>query len=315
MTADLVSDHLRQALDGLALPDSVEDVVARGSRIRRQRQARRATVSIAALSLGVVTAAAWTDQSQPTRRSPLILAAADLPLVPVSLGHMPSNVERSTDFDDGHLRLHYVDSDGSLVGLAVFETRPSNEPGDSRPVEVLGRPGTLTRQEGSGEDARAQLVWERRPGQWIRMVGQSDDADPEKLLAYARDVVDVPVDLDMHLRVAPASWEVRHYKDLGSGGVVDLGDPADERRSVVVALQHTPYRGFDADSIEYRGPITTHTVQGRRAHLIEAPMGWYLQALTGDAWFTVQASADLSVAQVLEIAEGVRATDADVRKG
>lgn len=297
---EVLTERLQLSLDDITLPDSLAAVVWRGRLLRRRRRTRRVFASVAAVTAVAIAVSTLTRSAAP---KPLILVAADLPVIPISLAHVAPGVDVSTDFDGGRLRLLYLDRDQSVLGLSVWASQPAVEPGRSRQVEVLGHPATLSEQP---DQERAQLVWERQSGQWIRLVGQGDDAGPDRLISYARDLVDVPVGLDMHLAVAPDGWRVAQYKDLGEGGVVTLSDPRDSARSVVVALERSPAPNFDPDTLEYRGSITTPVVQGRPAHLIQAKEGWYLQAKTDGAWFTVQATSDLSEQQVLDIAEGVR---------
>jgi hypothetical protein len=139
------------------------------------------------------------------------------------------------------------------------------------------------------------------------MIGQNTRSDPDRLLALANDVVDNPISLSMQVRVAPDGWTVRHHKDLGDGGVASFEDPQDASRTLTVALYRSTYPGFDANDLEYRGPVTNVVVQGQPAHLVQGSQGWYLDATTSqNAWFTVQAPADMTSDQVLQIADGIR---------
>lgn len=305
MSNDIVADTLREAFADFHLSDPVEQVVQRGRRLRRARRARRLAVPAAGLLLtGAIGIAAGGGPA--STRPRVVLAAVELPVCPVSLASVPKGLEVTTDLDGGPLRVHYSDGRGALIGISASRTRPPGEDGGAeRQVLVQGQEGVLTTF--AVQDARrATLVWQHSDGLWVRLVGRGEYADPGTLLEVAQHVVDRPVGLTMRLRVAPEGWVVRHYKDLDDGGVAALEDPRDAARGLTVALHRSADPGFDANDLEYRGSVTDVVVQGRVAHLVQAPQGWYLAATTRQgAWFTVQAPPDLSSDQVLQIAEGV----------
>lgn len=121
--------------------------------------------------------------------------------------------------------------------------------------------------------AFADLVWERRDGQWVWIRGHDEYAETAAVATAAGSLVDRPVPVDLQLGLAPAGWSVTSYDD-GHIGIVSDDDP-DQR--VTVTLQEA-WRGYTPDNmldyVEGLGPVARVTVGGRPAQLGRVEQSW-----------------------------------------
>jgi hypothetical protein len=162
----------------------------------------------------------------------------------------------------------------------------------------------------------ADLVWERRDGQWVWIRGEDEYAETSALVAAAESLVDRPVPVDLQVGLAPAGWSVTSYADDEYVAVVSDEDP-DER--VTVALQRA-WRGYTpANALDYvngLGPVTDVTVDGRTARIgrvehswSEAHEQWWLAGQFADGTlFLLTAPSEFTEDDVLAMAEQVTYT-------
>lgn len=94
------------------------------------------------------------------------------------------------------------------------------------------------------------------------------------------------------------------YKSIGAtGGVLTLSDPATADRSLVLTVSDQPPAPVDIATLNDPGPLTTVQVQGRGATLVKGKTIWYLSAALGQGSLVLQAPADLTAEQVVQIAD------------
>jgi hypothetical protein len=106
------------------------------------------------------------------------------------------------------------------------------------------------------------------------------------------------------VHLAPEGWVLDRFKD---GTILTLADPHNPGRTLSVNLKnsmavdfvHQTYGGHDLQRV---------SVDGKRADLVKVDHGWALQAPIGDQAFELQAPMDLTIEQVVQLAESVSLT-------
>lgn len=162
----------------------------------------------------------------------------------------------------------------------------------------------------------ADIIWERRDGQWVWIRGEDEYAKTSAVVAAAESLVDRPVPVDLQIRLAPAGWSVTSYADDEYIAVVSDEDPT---QRVTVALQQA-WRGYTPDNmldyVEGLGPVTNVTVDGRPAQLgkvqdswSEAHEQWWFAGQFADGTlFFLNAPQEFTQDDVLAMAEQVTYT-------
>lgn len=178
-------------------------------------------------------------------------------------------------------------------------------PGEGRPITLGGRSGRLTRL-GSATRPVMQLTWERRDGEWIRLVANGRLATEAHLRTLAGSVVDAAQRITFRVEVGlvPYGWETGGFQSGGS--TVTLRDPDHRTRQLIVQWLPEPDAGFGSrvPGVQQRSTVN---VRGRPATLIRAAQNWTLQAgLPDGSAFRLRAPRTFTAGEVLTIAGSVR---------
>jgi hypothetical protein len=315
------------------------DAVGHGRGRRLRRPSRRTAVRI---GLAVATAAAaWTaavviaapDPVGPPPGS-VRLVAFQPPTFPLSLDPVPQGMRPAFSGDgDGAGFADYRSADGSdrfAVGVGEAEPDLQSEYENyditgTDEVSVEGRDAAVVRgsrdeycEDGLTVCERrgfADLVWQRRDGQWVSLRGEGRYSRTTELVTVAEALVDRPQPVILQVHLAPAGWSVQFYKD-GRILVLAADGHPDQTLSVHLPLPEDVIPADQvATSIEApAGPVVPVTVNARPAQLVATDhgrgmTGWYLQAQFPDGTtFVVQAPGAFTQDQVLEFAAQVTYT-------
>lgn len=201
----------------------------------------------------------------------------------------------------------YPAPDGSDVVLTIGTARGNQPIGGERDISVDGRPGRiLSVPDGSGAGGSVQLTWERRPGEWVTIVGNGRQASVAAVLRLARQVVDQPQRLAFKVTVGlvPDRWGLGGFKDGGS--IISYRDPANPDLELHVRWTPEPDSSPDSD-IEGFQTAQSVTVGKRPARLVQAEQFWRLSTTLADgSGFTVMAPRSFTRDQVIAVANSVR---------
>ncbi|MFD6263725.1 hypothetical protein ACFWFK_21600 [Micromonospora chalcea] len=268
---------------------------------------RRRTLLVAAGAVAVAGAGVGLAV-RPLDRSaePLTLVAATIPEFPLTLRSRPATLSppRYSYAPGQFLAVYLSRSAADDVYLFVLDSRPARIATTSRPVAVAGRPAEIYEEPNPGGPRRLDMLWERRPGQWVSLTGHGMFADDAALLRLAEHVVDEPQQVPLRVRLAPRGWRVAMFKD---DTILTLqGDSPDETLTVQVVPRRDPDLMRNVMGAREERRVM---VGGRKAHLIRAEDFWFLQAeVPGGAVVNLQAPLRLSVDQVVAIAEQISVT-------
>lgn len=203
----------------------------------------------------------------------------------------------------------YLSADAMDDVLLWPEANPDESYFPTRDISVDGSPGHISfyRQEGTPDEAT--LTWERRPGEWVTIVGNGRYSTEEAVLELARQVVDQPqrVPFRIAIGLVPHGWELRGFKM--DGAIVSYRDPAPPHLSLNVRWKPTPewHPDSDIDGFEAGQDVT---VNDRRARLVQTRDGWLLTATLPDgSGFDLQVPRAFTADQVIAVAESVRRGD------
>jgi hypothetical protein len=185
----------------------------------------------------------------------------------------------------------------------------SDKPSGGEPVDVGGRAGRIIAFNGS-TDGRSplDLVWEHRPGRWLRLTGQGRYGTPEALVELAGRVQDEPqrVRFEVAVGLIPDGWELAAFKDES---ILTYRDPADPETEFHVQWTPKSEPLFRAEEIEGLQKATKATVAGRPADLFRTDEFWMAQARLPDgSSFRVMTPRSFTSEQTLELAGSVRRT-------
>lgn len=195
---------------------------------------------------------------------------------------------------------------------AIYVIASSNRPSsDGVQTTYAGKPAVLEKVDQKEPTFhQVALIWERSPGQWIKLTGIGHFADEHTVRSLAGTLVDTDKRLSLDIRVAPTGWELHAFKGTapgGAGAVTSLRDPNNPDRTIHVSTMPglVPNYGQAVEG----GPRDTIgvSVSGRPGELVQIPgKRWMLQAPLPDGRaFQLQVPADFTQQQVIELAEGV----------
>lgn len=312
----LSDDVLARARADLLAEIHATTAISRPVRLRR----RTAIIATAAAAVAVVTGIIATGGTgtptppSPTYRAP-VLVEFHMPALPPELNPLPDGVTApGFTAEPGWLAAVYRDADhkpGEEMS-SIYVTASSNRPSsDGVQTTYAGKPAALEKTD-QEEPAvhRVALSWERSPGQWIKLTGVGRFADEHTVRSLADSLVDTDKRLSLDINLAPAGWELHAFKDAGpdgAGAVTSLRDPNNPDRTIHVSTMPglVPNYGQAVEG----GPRDTIpvSVSGRQGDLVQIPgRQWMLQAPLPDGRaFQLQAPADFTQQQVIELAEGV----------
>jgi hypothetical protein len=277
-----------------------------------------ATVTAAAAVAGVI-ATSGTDAppAPPTAvGKPPVLVQFHMPALPPELNPIPDGVTGPTyTGEPGWLGAIYSDAAKRLGGENnIYVIASTGRPGsdsEHRDTTYAGKPAVLERfDQQEPEFHSVSLIWERSPGQWIRISGMGKFANERIVRSLADTLVDTDKQLSLDISVAPAGWEMYAFKGAGpdgDGAVTSLRDPQNPDRNSHVSTM----LGLEPDygRVVEGGPRDTIpvTVNGRQGDLVLIPgKQWMLQAPLPDGRaFQLQVPADFTQQQVIELANGV----------
>lgn len=211
--------HVRSVLsdlaDGAPPSDSlVAAIHARGRRARRRRLAVTAAAAAVAVLAGGAVAVGLREPEATLQVAAPPPAAAALPPAPVHLGELPEGfgTPRVIVFDTGTWEIWATDpeKDAQLTVSIGPEGPTASSWADAKPKDVTvdGRPAKLVTAPYNQDGSIAYVVFERRPGQWVKVSVRGKGADPygvvdEKgLLGIAADLTDEPTPVPELLGVA-----------------------------------------------------------------------------------------------------------------
>jgi hypothetical protein len=316
---DLRSE-LAEAYADVSLTDPVEQVVRRGRRIRRARRARRVAPALVAAA-AVVVAVTVSHGGDPAAPGRVELVGQQSQVFPLSFDAVPAgltgpSLSLDPSFEEvapGRAHAGWSDPDDpdSGVGLQVEAAEPSadgdDEIGEAR---IDDADATVYRTPFAGADPYLSVVWERADDQWVTVTGDGRFATEDAVVGLARQVVDRPVAVPLQLSLAPRGWVLVAYKD---DRIVTLADPAGDpatdatARTLNAYLPQPPSDPADLPrEVGATGGTVPVTVHAQPAYLLPTQDGWFVQAAMADGTvFVVQAPADFTVGQVVEVAEGV----------
>jgi hypothetical protein len=321
VTTDLRAE-LTAAFADVSLADPVEQVVRRGRRIRRARRARRVAPALVAAAAVVVGVTVSGGADRPATLGPVELVGQQSQTFPLSFDAVPAgltgpSLSLDPSFEDvgpgrAHAGWHDPGDPASGVGLQVDVAEPSTDGDDEIAEARIGEAdGTVFRTDVTGADPVVSVVWERAEDQWVTVSGEGRFASESAVVQLARQVVDRAIAVPLQLTLAPRGWVLVAYKEDRVVTLADpTGDPAADAtaRTLTVQLPQPPSDPADLSrEVGATGDLVEVTVHGRPGYVLPTADGWFLQASLPDGTvFVVQAPADLSLGQVVEVAEGVR---------
>ena len=266
----------------------------------------------------------------------MTLVAVDDITFPLSLDPVPAGMTPTFtgSAGDPEAIAGYSSADGTgfSIHLSPTELPPADDPNvtDSGTVAVAGAqasygagttPELCTVVDVCFEDLPfAELVWERAPGQWVRLTGDGAHGEVAALVAVGESLVDRPQPINLQVGLAPAGWSVVDWHE--SSGAVGLASDDDPTQVIGVQCMPDPPPGtrlVDStvenriDSVVAIDPAVSTTVGGRPASVVLAHdymdenLRFWLVAweFPDGTLCTVQTPDDFSRADVLAIAEGV----------
>ncbi|MFI2713178.1 hypothetical protein ACH495_23945 [Micromonospora sp. NPDC018662] len=269
---------------------------------------RRRTLLVGAAAAAVAVTAGVGLAARPVDRpaEPITLVAVTVPEFPLTLRSRPAVLgPPGYSYAPGQFLAVYL-SRGAAddVYLFVWASRPARIAKTWRTVTIAGRPAELYEEPDPDEPRRLDVVWERRPGQWVSLTGHGRFAEDDALLRLARDLVDEPQPVPLRVRLAPRGWQIAAFKD---DTILTLrGASADDTLTVQVVAGRDPDLLHTVMGAVEERPVT---VGGRDARLVRAEEMWFLQTeVAGGVVVNVQAPLRLTAAQVIAIAEQVSVT-------
>ncbi|SDF97703.1 hypothetical protein SAMN05660662_4002 [Blastococcus aurantiacus] len=328
-----------------ALLTEIEGAAMRAAPRRKVRIGRTA-----ALRTGVAAAtaaAAWAGAvaiTGPEAADPapggMTLVAVDEITFPLSLDPVPAGMTPSFTGSTGDPEAvaGYTSPDGTgfAIYLSPTELPPADDPNvtDRGTVAVAGAearwtsgvtPEICTVANVCFEDLPfAELIWERAPGQWIRLSGDGSHGDVAALVAVGESLVDRPQPITLQVGLAPAGWSVVDWHE--SSGAIGVASDEDPTRAFTVqCMPEAPAGANEMDNGTVEGrvasvtaldpPVTT-TVGGQPARMVraadymDADQRFWLVAweLPDGTLCSVQTPEDFTRDDVLAIAEGVAYT-------
>jgi len=321
------------------------EIEGAGMRTAPRRAVRKGRTVALRTCLGAATAAAaWAgavaiagpDATDPAPRG-MTLVAVDEITFPLSLDPAPAGMTPSFTGSAGDPEAiagySFPDGTGFAIYLSPTEIPPGDGPHhtDSGTVAVGGvdaryvagvTPKLCTMANVCLEDVPfAEVIWERAPGQWVRLSGDGAHGDVAALVAVGESLVDRPQPINLQVGLAPAGWSVVDWHE--SSGAIGVASDEDPTRSLTVQCMPEAPAGateMDNGSVERRiaavtalDPPVTTTVGGRPAQVVhaadylDAELRFWLVAweLPDGALCTVQTPEGFTRADVLAIAEGV----------
>ncbi|GAA2571870.1 hypothetical protein GCM10010435_52940 [Winogradskya consettensis] len=301
----LLRDHGPDApeVSGVALTRARVRVMneIEGHGLRRSRLVWGISVTAA---LAVAAGTGYTmvpERTAVVQPSAVKLVAFETPVFPLALRPRPAGLKApgiSGGFGDDSqgrttpaMTAVYLSSDAtSDVYLAVDDRyTPQGTLTQIRTIDLDGGTAYLA---GTGPKT-AVLSWQRRDGQWVTLSGHGRFGTEKAVLSLARTVADDPQPVPLQVRLAPAGWRLRAFKD---NTILTLADPASAATLSVSLVPHLAYLS---------GPQQV-TVGGRRGEIVRTPDGWILQVeLVDGRGFRLQAPAQLTLDQVIAVAEQV----------
>jgi len=280
-------------------------------RITLRRTGVRVVGVLAAACVALLAIVLVTDRtgSHRTPRSGLSLVAFQVPAFPYSLRPRPAEL-KPPSFDGargGRLMAHYRATDGDSRLHLIASSTPPDRPQSSQDVRTAhdttfqDHPALLITTRGTPD---VELSWELSPGHWIDVVGDGRFGTEAQVRAMAALVVAEPQPVRLQLHLAPDGWVLDTFKD---GTIVTLADPRQAGRTLSVSLKdslavdyvHQVMGGHDPQRV---------SVNGHSADLVKTAQGWALQAPLGKKAFDLQAPADLTAQQVVQLAQSVSLT-------
>ncbi|MGC4891333.1 hypothetical protein [Micromonospora sp. DT227] len=273
---------------------------------------RRRTLLVAAAAATVASAAGVGLTAGPIGRpadrtaEPITLVAVTVPEFPLTLRSRPAALGPPVySYAPGQFLAVYLSrSAADDVYLFVWASRPARLAKTWRTVTIAGRPAELFEEPDPAEPRRLDVVWERKPGQWVSLTGNGRFAEDDALLRLARDLVDEPQPVPLRVRLAPRGWQIAAFKD---DTILTLrgASPDDTLTVQVVAGRDPDLMHTVMGAVEER-PVT---IGGRDARLVRTEEMWFLQTeVAGGAVVDLQAPLRLTVEQVIAIAEQVSVT-------
>ncbi|GAA4925201.1 hypothetical protein [Actinoplanes utahensis] len=254
-----------------------------------------------------------TVTAQGTKGSPgpIRLVAATAPQYPFSL---PGFDEVSYTADPGGPVMGIFgpslgeNGPNNTVVLVPLPEKPSGSSRGEREIDVDGRPGKIEsfRDGQTGEIAAVQLNWERKPGQWVTIVGNGTRATEDEVLRLARSVVDEPrrLNFKVTLGLAPDGWVLGGFKgDDKAVSIISYQDPGTDRELHVV-WYGTPPEDAGWEGLEAESRVT---VNKRPAKLIRTTQNWIVVgSLPDGASYQLMAPRDFTTKQVVDLAGSIR---------
>lgn len=284
----------------------------RPARLRRRAAIITAAAAAVAVATGII-ATGGTDTPSPTYEAP-VLVKFHMPALPPELSPVPEGVTApGFTAEPGWLAAVYSadnkpGEEMSAIYVIAFSNRPNS---DGAQTTYAGKPAVLEKvDQKEPKFHQMALIWERSPGQWIKLTGIGRFADEHTVRSLAGTLVDTDKRLSLDISVAPAGWELHAFKDAapdGAGAVTSLRDLNNPDRTIHVStmLELVPNYGQVVEG----GPRDTIrvSVNGRQGELVQIPgKRWMLQAPLPDGRaFQLQVPADFTQQQVIELAEGV----------
>ncbi len=318
MNRHLLYDNIESAYSGIHLDEPLENVIGRGRRIRRARTARRAALALLSAAAVAVVVAVVPGGADGQDLAPIRLVSYEPPTFPLALTEVPAGLAPPKFSLDpamdktgpGVAHATYLQQDDpdsrDRVWLNVHvEAEPDNLGAAVGETTVNGRDAGLYEDSIDGSPLLT-VVW-RLDEDWVTLTGSGRYADRRTVEELARSVIRRPTPVPLHLKLAPAGWEVLAYKD---NSILTLVDPAsgEPPRTLTVHLPEKRTEPSDlARTVEgVDGQVRQIVVHDQPAHLVPTHHGWYLQAALPDgAPFVLQAPKAMTADQVASVAHGV----------
>jgi hypothetical protein len=309
---------------------------ARGRRRPGRKALLRAGGAVVAIAATFAVAVLVTPADEPATRearpspSPtttgapadgITLVAAEKATFPLSLDPVPDGLTATFSrwggvaFYPGQPLVYSADyssagSDRFLVRL--FPDDPRTWPGSDWSVDG---PVTGTATVGAavaevrGGDGYLTLLWERRDGRWMQVLGEGAYGETDAAVAVAESIVDRPQPVGLQFGLAPAGWSIGGYEESRSLDLVNDAEPQQLLRLSLIGREG----GATLDSVfeneAMAAPVEPVTIKGLdgRLGLMDgggSPDYWRVVGqFPAGPMFLLLAPQELSEEQLLAIAE------------
>jgi hypothetical protein len=242
--APALTTAVRHTARAALLEEIYRSATARG-RLPSRKMGRRIGAGL------TVAAVAWGAAVVITRPDPMTAPSGGMRLVaveeitfPLSLDPVPPGMTPRFSGEAGSAEAiaGYISADGeNRFDIVLTPEEPTWLDYDSESLDVAeigtvtvggavadfvrGSIVNLCDESGCRDRPFADLVWERAPGEWVLLQGQSAYGAVAAAVAVAESLVERPQPINLQVGLAPAGWSVVDWHE--SSGAMSLANDAD----------------------------------------------------------------------------------------